>query len=83
MQTHEMSKQLYETHVRDKLVARQNQEECERKISKRKEETDELKERKANGQKKIEEMRTSIHELEDTLTSFSKQSFKRVTFMFF
>ncbi|CAB01581.1 DNA repair protein rad-50 [Caenorhabditis elegans] len=77
MQTHEMSKQLYETHVRDKLVARQNQEECERKISKRKEETDELKERKANGQKKIEEMRTSIHELEDTLTSFKKTELER------
>ncbi|CAL2044684.1 unnamed protein product [Caenorhabditis brenneri] len=78
-ETQEVQKQLYEMHVKDKLDARKNYDDCDKKISKGKEAILKLKERRSQGSKRCEELRTSLAKLEDILTSIKLNEAERET----
>lgn len=77
LRTHEVQKQLYEAHVKDKLIARQTHDECLKKITKGNESFTKLKQQKTQGFKRSEELKVSIQKLEDVNISMKKNESER------
>ncbi|KAF1751673.1 hypothetical protein GCK72_018227 [Caenorhabditis remanei] len=77
LKTHEVQKQLYETHVKDKLITRRTHDECIKKITEGKESSTKLKQQKTQGFKRSEELKVTIQELEDVIHSMKKNESER------
>uniref|UniRef100_A0A1I7TP81 Zinc-hook domain-containing protein n=1 Tax=Caenorhabditis tropicalis TaxID=1561998 RepID=A0A1I7TP81_9PELO len=76
-ETQESNKKLYEMLVKEKLAAKQSYDEYSKRITKGKELQKRLKEQKSQNFKQIEELRTNITKLEDTLTAIKLNEVER------
>ncbi|ULT88824.1 hypothetical protein L5515_007633 [Caenorhabditis briggsae] len=77
LNTHEVSKQLYESHIKEKLSARKIRDDCVKKIEKGKEATSDLKRKKTQGIKRCEELKIEIQKLDDLSISIKQNEAER------